>query len=156
MVGKRLLYIFEILILVTLFAFFSSFVVTTNQNDAIVDETEQFSEMVRYKGCITEKMYTDFLKKMPTPVKIGFQVTKGKVLETNNSPISKTFTNEIFESIEAIGYYPMRVGDEIQVTVRKTSPTYFDKMVELMTRKGAYQTPIIAIKGGLILNEQYR
>lgn len=156
MVGKRLLYIMEIVLLLTLFAFFTSFVVTTNQNDTIVDATEEFAELIRYKGAITKSMYDNFLNKMPTPVKVGFVVDKSTILELEDQPISQDYSQDILEALDGPGYYAMKVGDQVKVIVRKTSPTLFDKVTELLTGSSSGEPqPIIAIKGGLVLNEQY-
>lgn len=156
MVGRRLLYIMEIILLMTLFAFFTSFVITTNQNDTIVDATEEFSELIRYKGAITESMYDNFLDEMPTPVKVSFVVDKGSILELDDQPLDQDYSQEVLEALDSIGYYTMKVGDQVKVIVRKTSPTLFDKVTELLTgQSSGDQQPIIAIKGGLVLNEQY-
>lgn len=158
MVGKRLLYILEVTLLLTLFAFFTSFVVTTSQNDQIVDATEEFAEFIRYKGVITEKTYDDFLTKIPTAVKVSFVIDKGHRLTLDDQPLDEVFTQEVFAALddESKGYYPLQVGDSIKVIVRKTSPTLFDKTTELLTGQSSGElSPIIAIKGGLVLNEQY-
>lgn len=156
MVGRRLLYIMEIILLLTLFAFFTSFVITTNQNDTIVDATEEFSELIRYKGAITENMYEEFLDKMPTPVKVSFVVDKGTTLELDDQPLNQNYSQEVLQALDSAGYYPMEVGDQVKVIVRKTSPTLFDMVTELLTgQRSGDQQPIIAIKGGLVLNEQY-
>ena len=156
MVGRRLLYLVEVILLLTLFAFFTSFVITTNQNDLIVDATEEFSEMIRYKGTITKNMYEEFLEKMPTAVKVGFVVDKGKVLQKDDDPLSVNFSQEVWTALDNTGYYTLKVGDQIKIIVRKTSPTLFDKVSEMLTGQGSgMQQPVIAVKGGLVLNEQY-
>lgn len=156
MVGRRLLYFMEAILLLTLFSFFTSFVITTNQNDIIVDATEEFSEMIRYKGAITKNMYDEFLEKMPTTVRVGFVVDKGKVLQKDTDPLSVNFSQEVWTALEGQGYYAMKVGDQIEVIVRKTSPTLFDKVSEMLTGQASgAQQPVIAVKGGLVLNEQY-
>ena len=54
------------------------------------------------------------------------------------------------------GTYTMKVGDEIQVIVRKTTSTYFDNLMGFITGTGpASSSPAVAIKGGMILNTQY-
>ena len=100
MVGRRLLYIMEIILLMTLFAFFTSFVITTNQNDTIVDATEEFSELIRYKGAITESMYDNFLDEMPTPVKVSFVVDKGSILELDDQPLDQNYSQEVLEALD--------------------------------------------------------
>lgn len=146
----------EIILLLTLFAFFTSFVITTSQNDTIVDATEEFSELIRYKGAVTETMYNDFLDKMPTPVRINFVIDKGSVLELEDQPLNQNYSQEVLQALDSTGYYPMEVGDQVKVIVRKTSPTMFDMVTELLTgQHSGDQQPIIAIKGGLVLNEQY-
>lgn len=156
MVGRRLLYFMEILLLLTLFAFFTSFVITTNQNDVIVDATEDFTELIRYKGAVTETMYEDFLNQMPTTVKVSFVIDKDTILDVEDEPLSQDYSQEVLEALDSIGYYAMNVGDQVKVIVRKTSPTLFDKVTEMLTgHSSGDPQPIIAIKGGLVLNEQY-
>lgn len=156
MVGKRLLYIMEIVLLMTLFAFFTSFVITTNQNDTIVDATEEFSELIRYKGAITESMYDNFLDEIPTTVKVSFVIDKSSILELADQPLDQDYSQEVLEALDSIGYYTMKVGDQVKVIVRKTSPTLFDKVTEILTGQSSGDPqPIIAVKGGLVLNEQY-
>lgn len=154
--GKRLLFFIEMLCLITMFAFFSSFVITTQQNDKITDATENFVELVRYKGCVTQQMYSEFLAKMPVPVKVSFIIDQGKTLEVDGAPADRRFTTDVFAAIEDIGYYPMRIGDEVQVIVRKAGPSYFDMMVGVISgQHSGGESPIIAAKGGLVLNVQY-
>ena len=152
---RRLSYLFEFIIVLTLFSMFAAFTITTTQNEQIVDITENFTEMIRYKGCITADMYNGTLRKYPTPVKITFIVEKNKVLSLNGDAHNKVFSKDIIESIETTGLYGMKVGDEVQVVVRKNSPTYFDSVVGALTNRQSTTNPVIAVKGGLILNEQY-
>lgn len=154
--GKRVLYFLEVLILLTIFSLGASFIITTYQNDAIVDATEDFVELARQKGCITAKMYDNLLDEMPTAVKVSFVIEKAKVLKSDDDPLDREFTQEVFDSIEDIGYYPMEVGDHLQIIVRKSGQTYFDSIVAFLTGTNSSESdPIIAIKGGLVLNEQY-
>lgn len=154
--GKRLLFFFEVVILLTLFVFFSSLAATTIQNDRIVDITENFAEVVRYKGCITRTMYDDLLASYPTPVEVNFEVTKAPALVTNDDIKSLEFTAEVIDGVYgAENIYKMNTGDSIQIVVRKAGPTWFDTMVSALTGEGTTDHPIIAIKGGMILNEQY-
>lgn len=154
--GRRLLFFFEVVILLTLFVFFASLAATTLQNDRIIDITENFAETVRYKGCITRTMYDDLLKDYPTPVEVNFEVTKAPVLVSNDDAKSLRFTSEVIDGIYGSeNIYKMNTGDSIRIIVRKAGPTWFDTMVSAMTGEGATDHPIIAIKGGMILNEQY-
>ncbi|WP_281692852.1 hypothetical protein [Agathobaculum desmolans] len=154
--GRRILFFFEVLILLTLFVFFGSLAATTLQNDRIVDITEDFVEVVRYKGCITQSMYEDLLKAYPTPVEVNFEVEKAPALVSNDAPASMQFTAEVVDGIYGSGrIFTMQTGDSIEVVVRKAGPTWFDSMVSAMTASGTDEKPIIAVKGGMILNEQY-
>lgn len=156
MPAKQLLTIMEFLLFLTLFSFIGAFVTTTNENDRIVDATEEFTELVRYKGCVTKQMYEDFRNHISTPVKVNFIIDKAKVMEEDNAPLSQDFTADVLEALDASGIYTMSAGDQIRVVVRKLTPTTFDHVSGIYSgqvRGGAM--PIIAIKGGLILNEQY-
>ena len=82
--GRKIQFVFEILIFLTLFSLFSSFTITTYQTDKIIDVTEEFTELIRYKGCITEDMYFEYLEKYPTPVSISFIIEKEKALKTSS------------------------------------------------------------------------
>ncbi len=161
--GKKILTAFEILIAVTLFAMFSAMVITTSTNDVIIENTEQFVETVRYKGCITEQMYNEFLDGFDTPVNVHITVTKKDAITGNES---LQFTNDIIEAVHSTANdpangivahtYTMRVGDEIEVCVRKNSATFYDSIVGIFTHQGQIKdNPMIAIKGGMILNTQY-
>lgn len=159
--GKRIVAVFEILLLTTLFAFFATFVITTNQNTAITEHTENFVELVRYKGCITQSMYYDFLNGFTTPVDISFAVERQAFLSGTNDATSFEFTKDVIEAIEsddpAIGHiYKMQAGDNIQVTVRKPAGMVYNHVVGAAS--GNYtgsENPVIAAKGGMVLNEQY-
>ena len=54
--GRRIVTVFEVLLIMTLFSMFAALVITTSDNDNIVENTESFVELVRYKGCITDEM----------------------------------------------------------------------------------------------------
>lgn len=162
--GKRIVTIFEILITVSLFSMFAALIITTNTNDTIIEATEEFVELVRYKGCITDNMYADFLGEMPTPVDVHFVVTRQ---ETLNEGDTLEFTGDVLQALEntstdlkngvLANTYTMNVGDEIQVTVRKISSNFFDDIVGSMTGSVSPATkPAVAIKGGMILNTQYK
>lgn len=162
--GRRIVAVFELLLMVSLFALFAALIITTNTNDAIIESTESFVELVRYKGCITEDMYNDFLGEFSTPVDIKFIVTRHNEIDDIDT---LQFTGDVLEAIEnpdddvANGIlahtYTMNVGDELQVVVRKMSSNFFDSMVGMLTGQGASsETPAIAIKGGMILNTQYQ
>ena len=154
--GRRLLFFFEVLILLTLFVFFSSLAVTTMENDRIVDITENFTETVRYKGCITRTMYDDLLAEFPTPVEVNFEVTKAPAIVSDSVPESLQFTAEVIDGVYGPeNIYKLNTGDSIEVIVRKAGPTWFDTMVNAMSGDGTTDHPIIAIKGGMILNEQW-
>ena len=162
--GRRIVAVFELLLMVSLFALFAALIITTNTNDAIIESTESFVELVRYKGCITEDMYNDFLGEFSTPVDIKFVGTRHNEIDDIDT---LQFTGDVLEAIEnpdddaANGIlahtYTMNVGDELQVVVRKMSSNFFDSMVGMLTGQGASsETPAIAIKGGMILNTQYQ
>lgn len=155
--GRRIQYILEILIFLTLFSMFSSFTITTYQTDDIIDVTEEFTELVRYKGCITEDMYFEYLEQYPTPVSLTFVIEKGKVLQTSQYLSAYEFTGDVMEAISTDGIYKMEVGDSIQVIVRKQGRSYFDALMGAVTKTSERNSvnPIVAVKGGLILNEQY-
>ena len=154
--GKRLLFLMETLILFTCIVFFGSLTATTYQNDRVRDVTENFAEMVRYKGCITRSMYEDLLKNIPTTVQVNFEVEKHHDLVASDQPMNLRFTKDVIDEIySSTQIYPLDVGDEFTVTVRKASPTLFDAMVSTLTGEGSKDYPLIAVKGGLVLNEQY-
>ena len=155
-----LCFILEILIFLTLFSIFSSFTITTYQTDEIIDVTEEFTELIRYKGCITEDMYYEYLEKYPTPISMTFVIEKGKVLQTSSYLSSYEFTGDVlshFNPDDGDGIYKMEVGDSIQVIVRKQGRSYFDALMGSVTKLSQQNSvnPIVAVKGGLILNEQY-
>ena len=159
--GRRIQYILEILIFLTLFSIFSSFTITTYQTDEIIDVTEEFTELIRYKGCITEDMYYEYLEKYPTPVSITFVIEKKKVLQTSEYLAEYAFTGDVMDALssedEEDRIYKMEVGDSIQVIVRKQGRSYFDALMGSVTKLSQQNSvnPIVAVKGGLILNEQY-
>lgn len=154
--GRRVLFIFETLIMLTLFLLFGSLAATTLQNDAIRDTTESFAEVVRYKGCVTRSMYDDLLASFPTAVEVNFEVTKKPALVTSEDIKNMEFTNEVIAGVYgSTGIYTMQTGDMFSVIVHKASPTWFDTVVGAMTGGGTTQSPVIAVKGGMILNEQY-
>lgn len=154
--GKRLLFFFEVLIMLTLFLLFGSLAATTLQNDRIVDVTESFAEVVRYKGCITRSMYDELLASFPTAVNVNFEVTKKPALVTAEDIKDVEFSNEVIADVYgSTGIYTMQTGDMFTVIVHKASPTWFDTIVSAMTGEGTTQSPVIAVKGGMILNEQY-
>ena len=120
---KRLLFLFEALILLTLFIFFGSLAATTLQNDRIIDETENFVEVARYKGCITKSMYEGFLVSLPTVVDVNFEVIKVPELVSSEEIKDLDFTHEVIEAVYgASGMYTMETGDMLSVIVRKASP----------------------------------
>lgn len=184
--GRRFQYILEIIILLTLFSLFSSFTITTYQTDRIVEITEEFTELVRYKGCITKDMYLEYLQKYPCPVSISFIVEKAKALSTSSYMSGYRFTNDILTAVsndqfgkeeidlgtvdaEHLYYlesnpeqiyknmYVFDVGDSIQIIVRKQGRSYFDTIISAVSHMSTRSdpTPIVAVKGGLILNAQY-
>ena len=153
---KRLLFLMETLILFTCIVFFGSLTATTYQNDRVRDVTENFAEMVRYKGCITRSMYEDLLKDIPTTVQVNLEIEKHHDLVAADQPMNLRFTKDVIDEIySSTQIYPLEVGDEFTITVRKASPTMFDAMVSALTGEGSKDYPLIAVKGGLVLNEQY-
>lgn len=156
--ARRIVTVFEILILTTLFVFFTAFVITTNQNTAIIESTENFVELVRYKGCLTEEMYTNFLNEFNTPVSVEIFVEKQSSTNADD-PVEYEFTKEILQDIQRDkpnDIYRMKTGDVIQIIVRKPSATLYDTVVGKLT--GSYghgSNPVVTQKGGMILNEQY-
>ena len=138
---KRLLFLFEALILLTLFIFFGSLAATTLQNDRIIDETENFVEVARYKGCITKSIYEDFLVSLPTVVDVNFEVSKAPELVTSEDIKDIDFTHEVIEDVYGASCM--------------ASPTVLDTMIGAMTGEGTTEYPLSAVKGGMILNEQY-
>lgn len=154
--GRRLLFLMETLILFTCIVFFGSLTATTYQNDRIRDIAENFSEMVRYKGCITRTMYEDLLKNVPTAVEVDFEIEKKHALVAANQPLNLRFTKDVTDALyDASQIYPLEVGDEFTITIRKASPTLFDAVVSSVNGNGTKEHPLIAVKGGLVLNEQY-
>lgn len=112
---------------------------------------------------ITEQMYNEFLDGFDTPVNVHITVTKKDAITGNES---LQFTNDIIEAVHSTANdpangivahtYTMRVGDEIEVCVRKNSATFYDSIVGIFTHQGQIKdNPMIAIKGGMILNTQY-
>lgn len=165
--GKRIVTVLELLIAVTLFAMFAALIVTTSTNDDIIEKTENFVELVRYKGCITDDMYDEFLDSFNVPVDISFEVTRQpSVLDANDALADGggilEFTGDVINAIEddhriPANTYTMDVGDQIEVVVRKASPNFYDGIVGMLTGAGASSDrPAIAIKGGMILNTQYQ
>lgn len=157
-VGKRIVTLFEILIVTTLFAMFAGIVITSHTNDAIISHTEEFVEMVRYKGCITKNTYDDFLKGFDTPVEVNIQVTRKPQLSTPGALNTVEMTQDVVNTMaaDANGLYRMNVGDEIQVIVRKPSGNLYNTLIGSITGQyAAGDKPAIAIKGGMILNTQY-
>ena len=156
--ARRIITVFEILILTTLFVFFAAFVITTNQNTAIIENTENFVELVRYKGCITEEMYTDFLNGFNTPVSVEISVEKQPSTD-EDVPAEYEFTEEILQDVQRDkpnNIYRMETGDVIRIVVRKPSATLYDAVVGKLTGSYGYgDSPTITQKGGMILNEQY-
>lgn len=161
--GKRILTVFEIAIAVILFTLFSAMVITTNTNDAIIENTEEFVELVRYKGCITDEMYSEFLQKFNVPVNVKINVTRH---DTITGAETLQFTGDVLQAIHSTtndpgngivaNTYTMRVGDEIEVIVRKSAGGFYDSIVGILNHKGATEeSPVIATKGGMILNTQY-
>lgn len=161
--GRRIVTVFEVLLIMTLFSMFAALVITTTDNDNIVENTESFVELVRYKGCITDEMYSDFIGGFRSPVDVSIVVTKKGQL---NEGDTIQFTGDVVDALEnertnvaagiIAGTYTMKVGDEIQVIVRKTTSTYFDNLMGFITGTGpASSSPAVAIKGGMILNTQY-
>lgn len=185
--GRRFQYIFEVIILLTLFSLFSSFTITTYQTDQIVEITEEFVELIRYKGCITQDMYMEYLEKYPCPVSLSFTVEKAKALNTSQYMSGYRFTNDVVTAITNNSYgkeeiengdtpsaeqqyylesnpeqiyknmYVFDVGDSVQVIVRKQGRSYFDSLISSVSHMSTRSdpTPIVAMKGGLILNAQY-
>ncbi len=161
--ARKITTIFEMLIFATLFSLFAALVLTTETNDAIIESTEEFVDTVRYKGCITENMYYEFLNKFRVPVSISFSIshysTTGNTLPTLN------FTNDVFAAFEADAdadgkpdrIYKMNPGDEITVTVRKPSGNYYDSIASRIAgNTSLHDNPVIAARGGMILNAQYQ
>lgn len=157
--GKKVLIIFEVLIAMTLFAMYSSLMLTEDSNDEIINTTEEFVETVRYKGCITDDMYYEFLNEFNSPVDIRFIVTRKGVIDDTTD--SMEFTHDVINAINSGSspsecVYKMNVGDEIQVIVRKPSGTSYNTLIGSITGQGSgYTNPVIALKGGMILNTQY-
>lgn len=159
--GKRITFIFSLLIGMILFALFGTLVATTNTNDAIIEHTEEFVELVRYKGCISEKAYYDFLKGFDVPVEVRITATrKPGPGETGNSleftqDIINAFSTDMDGDGKADGLYRMNPGDEISVVVRKPSGNLFDSLNRLLSGQDAgVIDPVVAVKGGMILNTQ--
>ena len=156
--GKRIVALFEILITVTLFAMFSGIVITTRSNEAIVDHTEEFVELVRYKGCITQQMYNDFLNGFDSVVDVKIAATRKDPLGSPSDPKTIQFTKDIVGTIESTAdhVYPLYVGDEFDVVVRRPARSMYSTIVGSLSGQYARDDcPVIAIKGGMILNEQY-
>lgn len=159
--GRRLITILEILLFTTLFALFAGMVITTHSNDAIVEHTEEFVELVRYKGCITKQMYDDFLDGFSTPVEVRMTVTKENALTGAGSDLeSMVFTQDIVNRIvsDPNDLYPMYVGDEIEVVVRRPGRSMYSTILGSLGGGGAKgeTNPVVAVKGGMILNEQWQ
>ena len=121
MPAKQLLTIFECILLLTVFALIGSFEITTHENDQIVDATESFTELIRYKGCITRKMYEDFREQIPTQVKVSFVIEKGEALKESDEPSGMDFTADVLEQMD-VGFYPLHAGDNLQVIVQNSLP----------------------------------
>lgn len=154
--GKRLLFLMETLILFSCITIFGALTATTYQNDRIRDVTEDFAETVRYKGCITRSMYEELLKGIPTTVQVNFEIEKHHDLVAVDQPYNMRFTKDVTDMLyDTTQLYPLEVGDEFTVTVRKVSPTMLDALVGSLTGEGTTEYPLIAVKGGMILNEQY-
>lgn len=159
--GRRVVAVFEILLLTTIFVFFTAFVITSNQNVAITEHTEAFVELVRYKGCITQTMYNDFLNGFNTPIDVSITVERQSFLAGDGQAMSYEFTKDVVEALEddsaEIDHtYRMQAGDNIQVAVRKPAGTLYDAVASMAVGHGSSSTnPVITIKGGMILNEQY-
>lgn len=155
--GKRLLFLMETLILLTCIIIFGALAATTYQNDRIRDIAENFAEVVRYKGCITKTMYDDLLAELPTAVKVSFNIEKHHDLVVNDAPLNLRLTKDVIDQIydNSSHLYPLETGDTFTIIIRKASPTLLDSMVSSMTGEGAEEYPLIAVKGGLVLNEQY-
>lgn len=153
--GRRIVGVLELLIIVTLFSLFAALVITTNSNDRIIEQTEEFVELVRYKGCITSETYNEFLNGFNTPVDVSISVTRKPNVTASVAVETMQFDGDIAEALAADNIYRMNVGDEIQVVVRKASASYYDSIVSMLTGSGRSNNPAIAIKGGMILNTQY-
>ncbi len=156
--AKKIVTVFELLIFTTLFSLFAALVLTTETNDAIIENTEEFVDTVRYKGCITKNMYYEFLDQFKTPVSIDFSVTRYPVSVTGSGLPSLNFTNDILQAFDTPdGMYKMNPGDEITVTVRKPSGNYYDAIAgRIAGNTTLHDNHVIAVKGGMILNAQYR
>lgn len=156
--GKRIATLFELLIALTLFALFAGMVITTHSNNAIISHTEEFVEMTRYKGCITEETYKAFLDSFDSVVDVRIQVDRKDVLGGPDALDSTEFTQDVVNTIasDPDGIYRMKVGDEITVIVRRPAGNLYDTIIgSLSGMKAQGGSPVIAIKGGMILNEQY-
>jgi hypothetical protein len=161
--GRRIVTVLEILIVVTLFSMFGGLIITSATNDAIIEHTEDFVETVRYKGCITDDMYYEFIDGFNSVVDVSFIVTKKATVSVEGSDdVVDTIelTNNVVSTFQnsnaAARIYKMNVGDEIEVIVRKPSGNYYDRIMGSLTgQMNAGENPIIARKGGMILNTQY-
>ena len=155
--ASRIVTVFEILIVATLFSLFAALGITTTTNDKIIENTESFVELVRYKGCITQDWYYDFIDSFDSPVDVRIEVTRTPELATADTGTTLQFTQDVIDAIDGPDHiYKMNVGDEINVTVRKPSGNYYDNIVGVFTGQRAKGgNPAIAIKGGMILNTQY-
>lgn len=162
--AKRVITVFEILIFVTLFSMFASFVITTTTNDAIIDNTEEFVELVRYKGCITDQMYYDFIDSFSTPVDVSISVERQPVLATPDTMPTLEWTKDVVLAFDTDadgdgvrdGMYKMNAGDEIEVIVRKPSGSYYDSIISRLSGNAySVDKPVVAVKGGMILNTQW-
>ena len=155
--GRGFITVLEFLVVISLFSMFVGLIITTNTNDAIISHTEEFAELVRYKGCITEEMYYDVVEGFDAPVDVRFEAVRKPVLANPDSGDTLEFTKDVLSAIESgDGIYRMNIGDEIQVIVRKPSGNYFDYIVGTLSGKGMKdENPVVAIKGGMILNTQY-
>ena len=101
-------------------------------------------------------MYEGFLVSLPTVVDVNFEVIKVPELVSSEEIKDLDFTHEVIEGVYgASGMYTMETGDMLSVIVRKASPTWLDTMIGAMTGEGTSEYPLIAVKGGMILNEQY-
>ena len=161
--GRQITTMMEILIMITLFAMFSTLAITMNVNSAIIDNTEDFVELVRYKGVITESMYYEFINGFQTPVSATIIVKKKPILAANSDIETIYWTNDVITAFGADengdgkrdGLFKMNPGDEIEVIVRKPSGNYYDTVISSLTGGGSVYDPVIAVKGGMILNKQY-
>ena len=155
--GSRIITIFEILIITTLFSMFSALGITTSTNDQIIENTEEFVELVRYKGCITQDWYHSFISGFDSPVDVRITVKRMPELATPDSLPTIEFTQDIVDAIDKPeGVYKMTPGDEIEVVVRKPSGSFYDNVMSTLSGGKAGSTdPAVAIKGGMILNSQY-